>query len=306
MGPSRESLEETFRELSDEELLRRCISGELTDLAQSIGLAEVRARGLELPAAAKPVKEEEPPFLGDWVTVARYLSYAEVHVLRSCLEAAGIPAVVADAQLVQTDALLSPAMRGASLRVPAACSAEAGEVIAAFRRGDFQLDESFKPDPMQRMRFYAVVLASLFASVAGAQSPTPLQSALPGTSKVVVVAEGELEPRSVGSYSLRVYGGANPGHPYDDFIAGLVWRRDGSVEKLVFGDVDGDRNPDIVIVIRSAGTGGYLSADAFRLRGRGLWHLASVKGLANDADPLRALKQKRAKASPPTLPGRGP
>src|SRR5574338_625360 len=76
-SPSRESLEEAFRELSDEELLRRCASGELTELAQSIGLAEVRARGLGLPAAAKPVKEEEPPFLGDWVTVARYLSYGD-------------------------------------------------------------------------------------------------------------------------------------------------------------------------------------------------------------------------------------
>lgn len=148
------------------------------------------------------------------------------------------------------------------------------------------------------MRLYAVLFALLVASVAAAQSAAPLTAALPGTSKMVVVAEGEREPRSTGSYSLRIYGGANPGHPYDDFIAGLVWRRDGAVEKLVFGDVDGDRNPDIVVVIRSAGTGGYLSADAFRLRGKGLWHLASVKGLAKDADPVQALRQKRAKANP--------
>ena len=146
MGPSRESLKETFQELSDEELLRRCTSGELTDFAQSVALAEVRARGLELPAAPQAARDEEQPYLGDWITVARYLSYSEVHLLRSCLEAAGIPATVADAQLIQTDALLTPAMRGASLRVPAAYSAEAAEVIAAFKRGDFQLDENFEPD----------------------------------------------------------------------------------------------------------------------------------------------------------------
>lgn len=90
----------------------------------------------------------EPPYAGDWVIVASYLSYTEVHMLRSCLEATGVPAEVADAQLVQTDPLLMPAMRGASLRVPAAYVAEAREVIEAFKRGDFELADDF--DPNQR------------------------------------------------------------------------------------------------------------------------------------------------------------
>jgi len=89
----------------------------------------------------------DPYYAGDWVIVARYLSYTEVHLLRSCLEAAGVPAEVADAQLVQTDPLLSPAMRGASLRVPAKRVDEAREVIAAFHRGDFALGEDFEPGP---------------------------------------------------------------------------------------------------------------------------------------------------------------
>ena len=146
MGPSRSSLEETFRELADDELLHRCTSGELTDFAQSIALAEVRARGLELPGKPPDPQEQEPQYLGDWVTVARYLSYTAVHLLQSCLEAAGIPAAVADAQLVQTDALLTPAMRGASVRVPVAWATEAREVVAAYRRGDFRLDEDFDPN----------------------------------------------------------------------------------------------------------------------------------------------------------------
>jgi hypothetical protein len=144
MGPDRASLEKTFEELADDELLRRCASGELTDFAQSIALAEARARGLELPARQAATEQEEE-YLGDWVMIARYLSYTEVHILRSRLEGAGIPAAVADAQLVQTDALLTPALRGASLRVPAACAAEAREIVAALKRGDFQLDDDFEP-----------------------------------------------------------------------------------------------------------------------------------------------------------------
>jgi hypothetical protein len=144
MGPDRGSLEETFRELADEELLARCASGGLTELAQSVALAEVRARGLQPPEPPGP-PPPDLPYLGDWMVVARYLSYTEVHLLRACLEAAGVPAAVADAQMVQTHALLTPAMRGASLKVPAAYVAEARQVIAAFRGGAFQLDEDFDP-----------------------------------------------------------------------------------------------------------------------------------------------------------------
>lgn len=145
MGPSRSSLEETFRELADEELLRRCASGELTELAQAVALDEVRARGLAPPAAEATQGEPEPEYLGDWVIVARYLSYTEVHLQRACLEGSGIPAVVADAQLMQTDALLTPALRGASLRVPAAYADEARAVLAAYRRGAFRLRDDFDP-----------------------------------------------------------------------------------------------------------------------------------------------------------------
>lgn len=138
-----ERLKRIFAELADEELLRRCASGELTELAQSIAMAEVLERGLTPPP--KPPPAREPEYQGDWVVVAQYLSFAEVHILRSLLQSAGIPAEVADAHLVQTDALLIPALRGARLRVPETRVAEAKEVIAAFRRGDFELGEDFEP-----------------------------------------------------------------------------------------------------------------------------------------------------------------
>lgn len=141
--PEAERLKRLFAELADEELLRRCASGELTELAQSIAMAEALERGLTLPPRPPPARE--PDYQGDWVIVAQYLSFAEVHILRSLLQNAGIPAEVADAQLVQTDALLIPALRGARLRVPQTRVAEAQEVIAAFKRGDFALGEDFDP-----------------------------------------------------------------------------------------------------------------------------------------------------------------
>jgi hypothetical protein len=125
------------------------------------------------------------------------------------------------------------------------------------------------------------------------------KAAIPGTPTIVVVAEGDFEPRSIGSYSLRIYGGINPGFPYDDFIAGSVRPRDGTVQDVMFSDLDRDGSPEIVVVIRSVGTGAYLSADAFRLDAKVLTLLESVSGLEKDTDPIRALEAKLTKRAEP-------
>lgn len=115
----------------------------------------------------------------------------------------------------------------------------------------------------------------------------------------MVAAEGAHEPRSIGSYSLRLYGGANPNAPYDDFIAGVIRPRDGMLEAVWLADVDGDGALDVVVVLRSVGTGGYLAADAFRLEGGALAHIGSVAGLPKDADPVHALTAaRRARGTP--------
>jgi len=53
---------------------------------------------------------------------------------------------------------------------------------------------------------------------------------IPGSSEIVVVAEGDFEPRSIGSYALSVYGGTSKEFPLDDFIVGLIRPRNGTVE----------------------------------------------------------------------------
>ena len=150
MNLDKDDLAARFRRLSDEELVCRAASGGLTALASSIALEEVRSRGLSLPApapepgmdgAAAPA--DEAPYLGDLEIVARYLTPTEAHMLCACLQAAGVPAETGDTNLVQAHSLLTGAVGGACLRVPASFVPQARAVIAAFERGEFALDDGF-------------------------------------------------------------------------------------------------------------------------------------------------------------------
>ena len=113
-----------------------------------------------------------------------------------------------------------------------------------------------------------------------------------GSSEVIVVAEGEFEPRSIGSYSVRIYSARISKFPFDDFIAGIVMRRNGAVEDVKFHDLDGDGIPEVVVIVRSVGSGGYLSADAFRYRNKSLELAVAVSDLDKRADPIQALRDK--------------
>lgn len=129
---------------------------------------------------------------------------------------------------------------------------------------------------------------------------------MPKASTIAVVAEGDFEPRSVGSYSLRIYAGTDPRFPYDHFIAGVVRLRDGVVETVQFSDLDGDGSPEVVVIVRSVGSGGYLSADAFQLRDEAPTLLETVAGLEPAADPIRALAVKlKEGAESPAAPDSG-
>ena len=144
MDANRSGLIAHFRELSDEELMSRCGSRTLNDLAQSIAIEELRSRGLQLPDPPE-IDPEPTEYEGDLVTVGRFLNTTDAHLTCECLKAAGVPAVVADAHLVQTNSLWAIAVGGARVQVPAARIAEAREVIAAYARGDFALRDDDVP-----------------------------------------------------------------------------------------------------------------------------------------------------------------
>lgn len=135
-----------FRTLNDDELIRKCSPGRLTEEARSVAEAEIRSRGLPLPAAepesAEETAEEEAAYYGDYTNVARFLDPTEAHLLKAHLESCAIPAIVADANLVQTNPFLGGAVGGASVRVPAAFVSEALELIAKFKNGEFQVEEA--------------------------------------------------------------------------------------------------------------------------------------------------------------------
>jgi heat shock protein HslJ len=132
----------------------------------------------------------------------------------------------------------------------------------------------------------------LLAIQVQAAEPVRLVGEIPGTSAIVIAAEGDLEPRSTGSYTLRVYDVINERFPYDNFVTGVVRSRDGALEDIRFSDLDGNIGLEIIVVMRSVGTGSFLAADGFLFHDNALEFLETVSGLARDADPVSALAAK--------------
>lgn len=144
------------------------------------------------------------------------------------------------------------------------------------------------------MRFRITAMALLLvASVHAAAQERFVSKLKHPTGKTIVVAEGDFEARSMGSFTLRLYEAAAAPDETTFFTSGLVRARDGVIEKVVLADIDGDRQQEIVVIARSAGTGNYQSAQAFAVAKNRLVFRAAVEGLAADADPLEALRKSR-------------
>ena len=77
----------------------------------------------------------------DLFAVAHYLVPIDAHMAQGCLVAAGIPAVVADANHAQAYQLITPAMGGVRVLVPLSYLQQAAEVLEALARGDFALSD---------------------------------------------------------------------------------------------------------------------------------------------------------------------
>lgn len=77
----------------------------------------------------------------DLFEVARYLAPMEARLAQGCLEASGIPAVLADEGLVQANMLWAPALGGVRVLVPQDFVQQAEAVLAALQRGEFELGD---------------------------------------------------------------------------------------------------------------------------------------------------------------------
>jgi hypothetical protein len=91
-------------------------------------------------AASHEDAREEPPHC-DLVTVTRLFNTLEAEMLRGCLEAEGIPAILGDVQTAQTDTRLTIAMGGVRVMVPAPFADAARQTVDAFERGALAIDE---------------------------------------------------------------------------------------------------------------------------------------------------------------------
>ena len=94
----------------------------------------------QAPAASPAGADEQPP-QGDLVTVTRVFNALEAEMLRGCLEAEGIPAMLGDVQTVQTDTLLTVALGGIRVMVPLPFADAARQTVEAFERGALAIDE---------------------------------------------------------------------------------------------------------------------------------------------------------------------
>jgi len=135
------------------------------------------------------------------------------------------------------------------------------------------------------------LFAALCLVATGVQAAEPARfisrQALP-SGEQVVVADGDFEAPSVGSYSVRLYTAAKE----MTFSSGLVMPRNGGIEKVVVSDIDADGEDEVIVVLRSAGPRSDQSAQTFDVSDGQLAPFVSLTGLAPDADLMAALRDK--------------
>jgi len=143
MEDPRADLGDIYRDMSDEELLRRWSEGQLTEVAMDVAREEFSRRAIVPPPIVQAEVSDAtgPEETVTFVTVARSLIPTELHILRARLEGDGIPSVVVDDGINRINSLWSIAVGGARLLVPQQFAADAKQIIALVRAGTFSLRE---------------------------------------------------------------------------------------------------------------------------------------------------------------------
>jgi hypothetical protein len=91
----------------------------------------------------KYIPDSETAGHGELRVVARFFAPMDAHMLKSCLESNGVPAVVADAHLVQANEFLTTAVGGVRVLVPESHFEQGIKILKAFEAGEYQLDDDF-------------------------------------------------------------------------------------------------------------------------------------------------------------------
>jgi hypothetical protein len=146
MTPTRQSLVDHFGLLSDDELLDRFRSGDLTDLAQDVAATELRSRNIDFSEirSPKPSAEQEVDAKAGWsnedlVLVAR-LNSVSADLLQSRLNAEGVPAIVAD-DFASRNVPFGGGFDGVRVLVPESYLERAAEIKKKIDQGDYALDD---------------------------------------------------------------------------------------------------------------------------------------------------------------------
>jgi len=80
---------------------------------------------------------------GKLMVVARFFEPMDAYMLKACLESNDVPAVVADANMVQANQFLTTAIGGVRVLVPESHFERALKIRKAFDAGEYQLDDDF-------------------------------------------------------------------------------------------------------------------------------------------------------------------
>ncbi len=143
------------------------------------------------------------------------------------------------------------------------------------------------------MSLRAVLLTSflLWAACASVQAATVIKKKLPDGRRITV-AEGPAEPRSIGSFSLRLYSGVNPKGPQDDFLGGRIDERDGFLESVEMIDLIGDKVPELIVVLRNVGTSSSLDLHVYQINKSGFELVRSFASLDKAIRPAQFLQEQ--------------
>ncbi len=149
MVDNTERLIEKYRGFENQVLVGLRDNSELIDdafLALNQVLSE---RGLEIK---EPVVEYFNDFPcndydegGDLITITKFATPTEAYVFQGCLESEGVPAFVADANLLQANMFLATAVGWVRVQVAEKDLERAKGIFNSFENGEYSIDDEGKP-----------------------------------------------------------------------------------------------------------------------------------------------------------------